>query len=341
MNRFDRMLGILLVLRGGEAVPAQELARRFEVLRRTVYRDVEALAELGVPVYARRGWEGGFQLLEGYFLPPLMFATGEAVSLLLGLALLHRLPARPFAAELETAERKLLAAVPERLRAVLAHARDIVGFETLSADVFHPEPDNPAPLPAPGEAHDSRVTEAWLQAILDRRRLELRYHSPYRAEAKPATVEPLGLLWDRGRWYLAGRRASGDEAVRLWRADRVLEIRAGSSAAQRPPSFAVRALLDHAWMKPAMAQWLVEAPVKVRLTPAQAERLRQDWYYRHARFEAQAKGGVLMTFGESDPAVVLELLRWLGPGAELLEPAAWRAKLREELLAMAGVYEPG
>jgi predicted DNA-binding transcriptional regulator YafY len=61
MNRFDRMLGILLHLRGGQAVSALALARHFEVSRRTIYRDVEALSALGVPVYARRGHEGGFQ----------------------------------------------------------------------------------------------------------------------------------------------------------------------------------------------------------------------------------------------------------------------------------------
>src|SRR5687767_13961572 len=135
MNRFDRMLGLLLHLRGGQAVSAQALARHFEVSRRTIYRDVDALSALGMQVYARRGAEGGFQLLEGYFLPPLMFTQGEAVSLLLGLTLLHRLAARPLAREQDSAERKLLAAVPEPLRATLAKASQLVGFETGAGDI--------------------------------------------------------------------------------------------------------------------------------------------------------------------------------------------------------------
>jgi len=57
---------------------------------------------------------------------------------------------------------------------------------------------------------------------------------------------------------------------------------------------------------------------------AQAERLQQDWYYRHAHFEPITEEQVVMTFGEQNPTIVLELLRWLGPGAELLEPHAWR-----------------
>ena len=122
MNRFDRMLGLLLLLRSGKPMAANALAQKFEVSRRTIYRDLDTLSELGVPVYAERGREGGFQLLDGYFLPPLMFSTGEAVSLILGLALWRSLHARPFIADLESAERKLLAIMPAHLRETLSQA---------------------------------------------------------------------------------------------------------------------------------------------------------------------------------------------------------------------------
>jgi predicted DNA-binding transcriptional regulator YafY len=79
--------------------------------------------------------------------------------------------------------------------------------------------------------------------------------------------------------------------------------------------------------------------VKIRLTTAQAERLQQDWYYRHACFEPLADNEVLMTFGECDPAIVLELLRWLGAGAELLEPREWRKMIKTELQEMLKAYD--
>ena len=80
MNRLDRALGILLWLRSRKTVSAAELAKQFEVSQRTIYRDIETLSELGIPVYAEMGRAGGFRLLEGYFLPPVMFSVGEAVS---------------------------------------------------------------------------------------------------------------------------------------------------------------------------------------------------------------------------------------------------------------------
>ena len=64
MNRLDRGLGILLVLRDGKAISATELSRRFEVSTRTIYRDIETLSSLGVPVYAEMGRAGGFRLVE-------------------------------------------------------------------------------------------------------------------------------------------------------------------------------------------------------------------------------------------------------------------------------------
>src|SRR5436309_648885 len=55
MRRFDRLFGIVLLLRGGHAVSAAEIARRFGVSRRTVHRDMDSLSALGIPVYAERG----------------------------------------------------------------------------------------------------------------------------------------------------------------------------------------------------------------------------------------------------------------------------------------------
>ena len=94
-ERFDRILGVLLFPRSGHVVSATDLARRFAVSTRTIHRDLKTLEAVGVPVYAERGCEGGFRLVEGYFLPPLMFAPGEAIALLLGLTLLRRPRARP------------------------------------------------------------------------------------------------------------------------------------------------------------------------------------------------------------------------------------------------------
>jgi predicted DNA-binding transcriptional regulator YafY len=344
MGRFERVLGILLHLRSGKEVTAFDLAQRFGVSRRTIYRDMEMLSALGVPVYAERGHAGGFRLLEGYFLPPVMFSKGEAVSLLLGVTLLRSLRAKPFSTDLVKAEKKLLAAMPETLRAVLTEAQRVIGFEKGPYDTFHHErsifSSQPGAFSA-GESGEGEATTVFVQAVLDRRSVFLRYRSPYKAGTEHLLVEPLGVFWDRDHWYFVGRPSEQEHGSRLWRADRILDITPHTQEVATYPDFDVRTLLDRTWLKAAMQQWAQEAPVSIRLTRQQAERLAKDWYYQHANFEHLSDECILMTFGEEDQQIVLELLRWLGPGAELIEPVAWRAVMRAELVQILANYADG
>lgn len=149
----------------------------------------------------------------------------------------------------------------------------------------------------------------------------------------------LGLFWDRNQWYLVGTRRDSDAGIRLWRADRVVSLSEASLALSPPQTFDIQDLLGHRWLRSAIEQWQHNAPVVLRLARAQAERLQRDWYYRHARFEESTGNQVTMTFGEENQASVFELLRWLGPGAELIEPKAWRAQMKEELQHMVSIYD--
>ena len=82
MNRTDRLLAIVLELQGRDRVTAEDLARTFEVTKRTIYRDIAALNESGVPVVSAAGQ--GYWLMEGYFLPPVSLSPDEAIMLVLG-----------------------------------------------------------------------------------------------------------------------------------------------------------------------------------------------------------------------------------------------------------------
>ena len=96
MNRIDRLFAITLLLQARGRLRAKDLAVWFEVSERTIYRDIAALSESGVPVVSLPG--EGYELMEGFFLPPLLFTSVEASALLLGAQMLTshatgRLPA--------------------------------------------------------------------------------------------------------------------------------------------------------------------------------------------------------------------------------------------------------
>src|SRR5258708_22714386 len=109
MNRTDRLVAMVLRLQGRRVVRASELAAHFGITERTVYRDIAALGEAGVPISGEAGV--GYSLMKGYQLPPVMFSAEEAGSLFVGgelvkqftdaslqapmMSALHQLPALP------------------------------------------------------------------------------------------------------------------------------------------------------------------------------------------------------------------------------------------------------
>lgn len=88
MNRIDRLFGILLQLQSKKRVHSKEMATAFEVSERTIFRDIAALIEMGVPIITE--WGEGYELMEGFYLPPLIFTPDEASSLFLGARILSR-----------------------------------------------------------------------------------------------------------------------------------------------------------------------------------------------------------------------------------------------------------
>ncbi|MES2795918.1 MAG: HTH domain-containing protein, partial [Bacteroidota bacterium] len=80
MNRIERISAILIQLQSKKIVKAQEIADRFDISLRTVYRDIHSLEESGVPIIGEAGI--GYSLMDGYRLPPIMFTKEEAMALI-------------------------------------------------------------------------------------------------------------------------------------------------------------------------------------------------------------------------------------------------------------------
>src|SRR5689334_4455085 len=115
------MLGILLELQRRRRVTAEALAEHFEVSVRTIYRDVQAICQTGVPVVATPG--RGYELMDGYFLPPLTFTSTEAAVLALGGSFVRQRVGEELRGPADEALAKLEAALPPDRRAALERWR--------------------------------------------------------------------------------------------------------------------------------------------------------------------------------------------------------------------------
>lgn len=188
MNRADRLLGYLVVFQSRKLVRAQELAARFEVSERTVYRDIEAMVELGIPIVGMAG--EGYRLMEGYSLPPVMFTEAESHALVLAISMLSGLaqngPTKSAAASaLEKVEAILPKATLERAQAL----QKILGFYEVGRH--------------PVNLDDERFVQ--LQKAIDRNQVVyLHYHAQYTNAISARDVEPLYLAFLNNAWILHG-----------------------------------------------------------------------------------------------------------------------------------------
>jgi predicted DNA-binding transcriptional regulator YafY len=126
MNRTDRLLAIVLELQRAGKRRAEDLAATFETSKRTIYRDMEALSEAGVPVVAVPGQ--GYTLMAGYFLPPLSFRTDEATMLLLGSDVMAQQFDARYRAAVQSAAAKIEGVLPETLRGEVRALQESIRF---------------------------------------------------------------------------------------------------------------------------------------------------------------------------------------------------------------------
>ena len=332
MNAIERALAILLLLTGGQR-SATELARRFEVSVRTIYRDVDRLIALGIPVEAERGAEGGYRLARDFLLPPVALTRRETASLLVALALVRGLKATPLIADLDSAQSKLLASLPAAARELFARGERIVAIERPPADIFHAEPETSGP----GDMQ--AAVDAFMRGLLEGCRVRLSHENPYRDRIVTFDLEPHGILFDRDRWYLFGFEVDL-AAPRFLRADRVTSIEVSGFRFRPREGMSVQSQVGRQWLSQAMRRWEDEGGVsEIRVTRKQADLLARDWYYRHAAVTAEvgahgAQGGAIVCVPSTDPTVILPLVRWLGPGAEILGPSVLRDRHRDDIAEM-------
>ena len=131
MNRTDRLLAIILELQGKGRQRAEDLAETFETSKRTIYRDIQALGEAGVPIVSIPGL--GYSLMKGYFLPPLSFTTDEATMLMLGSDLMAQSFDAQYRSAALSASHKIENVLPEKLREEVHYLQNSIRFVTTDA----------------------------------------------------------------------------------------------------------------------------------------------------------------------------------------------------------------
>jgi predicted DNA-binding transcriptional regulator YafY len=311
--RASRLVNLLLLLQTRGGMTAAELAAELEVSVRTVHRDVEALGEAGVPIYADRGPHGGVRLVDGYR-TRLTGMTGDEA----GAVFLSGLPGP--AAELglgtvvAAARLKVLAALPPELRA--RASRLVERFHLDAAGWFQASEDVP---------HLATLSEA----VWESHRVAVLYERGDRRVER--VLDPLGLVLKAGVWYVV---AAADGQVRTYRISRVAEAAILEERFDRPEGFDLAAF----WTE-SSAAYERDAPrmdVTVRIRPDRLDRLAMAIGSRSVAdaerlTEPDPEGWLRLRLRLDWPLEVPSNLLSVGPQLEVLGPP----EARERVIALA------
>jgi predicted DNA-binding transcriptional regulator YafY len=217
----SRVLAMLELLQTHHHLTGADLGARLGVDERTVRRYASTLADLGIPVVAARGRYGGYRLSPGYKLPPLMFTDDEAAAVVLGLIAAEHLGLTTEAPATGLALAKIRRVLPQNLAERLAGVQESLGF-TVNRGATAARPAT-ATLLALGAA--VRAT----------RRVSITYRS-WRGAVSLREVDPYGLVFHAGRWYLTGFDHRRGE-IRTFRLDRISAVDTGDATFVVPPGF--------------------------------------------------------------------------------------------------------
>ncbi len=312
MNRVDRLMAYLLLFQSRGLLRAQDFAAEFEISERTVYRDMQALSEMGVPLIAMPG--EGYQLMEGYYLPPITFTAPEARSLYLALSMLAGLTT-PGATQ--TAAQAAL----DKIRTVLPQAtlRQVEALQAITH--FYAMPGNALDF-------DNKTFLTLQEAIYQRQVVHLHYHALHTNAVTERDVEPLELMLLDKAWLLRGycRLRQETRAFRLDRIDKLLV---------QAETFSLR---PAASPNPPASE---PVTIQVRFDSSVVRWVKERQHYSLAEEQPSADKGVVMVYLPRDfEQIEGWLLSW-GDKMTVLEPPALRARLAATAAQILAHHQTG
>lgn len=205
-KRFDRIVAILIQLQSKKIVKAQELANRFEVSLRTIYRDIRTLEASGVPIYSEAGV--GYALMEGYRLPPVMFTREEVSSFIASEKLMQKFTDPSLRSQYTSAMYKLKSVLKSTDKDWVSNIESSILMQTQEP-LFHDSSPNTLAI--------------LFDSIAEKKQIILCYKTIEAEQATNRNIEPVGVFHDHNNWYFLGYCHLRQD-YRQFRTDRILGI---------------------------------------------------------------------------------------------------------------------
>ena len=300
MNRIDRLMALTLYLQGRRISRAEDMATHFEISLRTVYRDIAALSEAGVPVIAEAGV--GYSLMRGYHVPPVMFTPEEAAALATAGVLTRQMTDDSIDGSMQSALLKIRAVLPAKQQ---LHLERIEASTQLSETRSKP--------------HRASILDLQ-SALADRRIVHLAYRTGGREEVTHRDVEPIGLVHYLAYWHFVGWcRLRND--VRDFRIDRIEDMNISQETFQPREGVTLQTVIEQ-------DRSMATVEARVHFDHQSIDRARRERALGIIRDEPDKHGAILTISSGSFDWIVGWLLSFQ-TSVTIIDPP----ELKEKLLA--------
>ncbi len=306
MNRIDRLSAILIHLQSKRTLVAQEIADRFEISLRTVYRDIRALEEAGVPIGAEAG--KGYFLMEGYSLPPVSFSKEEAGAIIMAAKLADKNTDLSIQKRFEDALFKIKAALKVQEKDYLESLEN--NIEVLRY------------IPSGSEQFPNYFLVDIQKALANKQVVDFDYYSSYSDQFTNRQVEPLNLYYYSNHWHLIGYCRKRQD-LRDFRTDRIMKLKVIDEKFDPEPRVNSASYLHTAFSNAELKK------VKVSFT-RKAARFTGEQKYYHGYKEEEIKGDhVEMKFMTGEIDYIARWLLMYGDEVTIIYPDEVRTKIIE------------
>ena len=205
IKKIDRVTSILTQLQTKSIVRAQDLAEKFDVSIRTIYRDIKTLENAGIPVFGEAG--SGYSLVDGYKLPPVMFTKEEVLSFITAEKLMQKFSHESLDSHYNSAM--------EKVKAVIRNSeKNMVQNIENQIDVYTHRPEKPDAV--------KNIIPTILESIAGKNQLKIHYQN-VRDEASERIIEAVGIFYEINYWYMMAFCTMRKD-FRQFRIDRILKI---------------------------------------------------------------------------------------------------------------------
>ncbi len=305
MNRIERISAILIQLQSRKIVKAQEIADRFGISIRSVYRDIRSLEASGVPVVGEAGV--GYSLMEGYRLPPVQFTIEEATAFITAEKMIEKFTDSGLDESYKSAMYKV--------KATLRNAEKTY-LETIEENIVVLK--NPY---LPDKKNENSFLQTTIAAISGKRSINMFYFANHSQESSSRIIEPVGVYYQAGRWYLmAWCHLRRD--YRTFRNDRIRDLQmTGKTFEKQHPS-----LKD--FLKQKAREEKLDTVV-LRVDNAAIKYMGEQKYYNGYVSEKRNKHTTDMVFLTSGLEGIARWYMMLGDRVTVMEPAALKTRVKE------------